>query len=73
MNALKMMLWMAAGAVTLSVCGCDVFMGEQARERPVIVEQRREVVVEQRPVIVEQRREVIVEQAPAPLIDVHVH
>ena len=64
MNALKMMLWAIAGAATLSVCGCDLFVAER-RERPVYVEQR--------PVYVEPpRREIIVQEAPPPVVEVRV-
>lgn len=64
MNAMKMMLWTAAGAALLSVCGCDLFVS-QRRESPVYVEQR--------PIYVEPpRREVIVQEAPPPVVEVRV-
>ena len=65
MNALKVMRWTVAGALALSVCGCDLFLSGRRREEPVYVEQR--------PVYVEPQRTVIVQEAPPPpVVEVRV-
>lgn len=65
MRVLRTTMWTAAGAMALSMLGCDVFMGGRAREERVYVQPQ--------PVYVEPpRRTVIIEQAPPPVVEVRV-
>ena len=65
MRVLRTTMGTAAGAMFLSLLGCDVFMGGHEREERVYVEPQ--------PVYVEApRRAIIVEQAPPPVVEVHV-
>ena len=65
MRLLRTTMWTVAGAMALSMWGCDVFMGGHEREERVYV-QPQQLYVEP------PRRAIIVEQAPPPVVEVRV-